>query len=172
MLEDMAYDAFEAARTDDYAGMRAALADILATSTRMIDHAARLWTDRLIVVVGAPGDNDGELAFRVDMIPDASGDGVTFSPDQMRGELMWVARMFLAYANQDVDSWRETWSLVPAGQLFTYVERLLTTMAKTTLAYEEAHAEAGPTEACCAVHGWIAANPVKTGQMLAKAHLN
>lgn len=171
MLEDMANDAFDAARVDDYTSMRAALADILGTSARMIDQATQLWTERLVVVLAGPTD-DSNIAFRVDMIPDASGDGVTFTPDQLKRELTWVAGMFLAYANRDNDSWREGWSLVPAGKLFTYVERLLTTMAKTTIAYEEALAGQAPASPCCPVHDWIIADPVTTGQRLAKAHLN
>jgi hypothetical protein len=172
MIEDLAHDAFTAARSSDVAGMRAVLADILAAPPSMVATAVGLWMDRLLFAIGGGDDTDGQLNLKVTMTADDGGSDETWVPINLQAELAWVGQMFIAYAHQDIDTCRRLWSTVPAGHQFIYTERLLTTMATTTLAYEEVHAATPAGERCCAIHAWMFNDPAATGGLFAKAHLN
>jgi hypothetical protein len=165
MIQDLAYDAFQSYRDGDRDGMRTAIDEIMSVDQLdAVDVAVRLWLDRAIVVIGAERFDNGTINLKVDMVADNSGDG-TAVPPAMVGvqDISWAGNLFAAYVHGDIPAWRRLWDSIPAGRRYAYVERVLTTMATTALAYEEINQE----EPCCKIH-----DPATVGDRIAKAHLN
>lgn len=172
MIEDMAHDAFTAARKGDRAAMRATLTDIVAVGDRFTERATRAWMERLLVIIGDPFGPGGQITLKIEMTPDNAGTDETFTLDQVRAELAWVGQMFMSYAMQDEEQLAKLWTAIPAGQMVDYAERLLLTMAKTTLAYEEAAHARAATPPNSVIRAWITSDLQTTGDRLAHAHRN
>jgi hypothetical protein len=172
-IEDLAKDAFEAALAGDTERMQLELAEIVTGTPVTLDTAVQLWIDRLIITIGGshtPATT--ELKLSVEMTPDDSSTGQAFPLSQMRSEIAWVGQMFIAHAQRDVQMWRQLWAEVPHYQVAAYTQRLLTTMAKSTAAYQEQWLTQPPAEVCCAIHAWLIDDPATTGARLAVAHRN
>ena len=168
MIEDVAHEAFLACRAGDEERMRAAVGDIVAGPAARIDNAFQLWMDRVMIVAVAMVDS-GSVNFSVEMVSDNSGTGQAEQLNTLIDELAWIGRMFAAYANRDLEAWLALRMMVPPGQEMGYVTRMLTTMTKTAVSYEE-----NPPEpvTCCEIHEWIWQDPAATCARVAKAHLN
>lgn len=166
MIEDLAHEAFRAARAGDAAGAGRAVDTIARCSENVVDTAVRLWIDRVLVLLG--DRHAAGVRITVNMVADESGDGVPTPLDRLRTELAWVGNLFAAHAGGDVAAWHQLRASVPAGKLPGHLYLMLTTMARTSLAYEEDHEPAR----CCGIHAWITADPAATGELVAHAHLN
>jgi len=166
MIEDLAHDAFQAARDGNQGAVYAALNE-LVWSDVALNTAAQTWMDRLLVVAGA--QLDSEVRLRVEMLPDNSSTGLP--PAVLPETVIWVGKVFVAYAAGGMGDWRRLWDEVPPARRYAHAARLVDVMAKTCLAYEE-DLTANPPERCCAIHAWTLGDPARTGALLAKAHLN
>lgn len=169
MIQDLAREAFHAARVGDLAGMRAALESI-GPEGQPADTAVRAWMDQLLIWVGEPAGDD-TVNLKVEMVADDSGTGTPAPPADLYGEVTWVGQLFVTYAGGATHPWFNLRDAIPAGREAAYLERTLTIMAKTTLAYEE-DAAGQQYELCHPICGWVYGDPAATGDRLAKSHLN
>jgi len=181
MIQDVAHAAYEAVQDNDRDAMDAAVSEILSREPYDIDTAMRAWVDRTVVLMGHGAG--GNVRLKLGMISDHSGTGV---PDPLQKvkppDVAWAGKMFLAHVRRDAAKWTRLLSDVPVGALRLYVERMLTTMAVTALAYEEGigdedddeEGDQDDPEIDCddPIHVWVSADRRATGRRIAKAHLN
>ncbi len=180
MVEDLAHTAYEAAQGGELDAMHDAVTEILIRGPFGIDTAVQAWMDRTIVMIGHV--LDGRVRLKIAMISDHSGTGLPELLQQVRRpDVAWAGQLFLAHAERDRATWAALWAAVPAGQIRLYVERVLTTMAVTALAYEEGRDSDDDKEGHTAAHDLVCNDPIHrmvaadrraAGRRLAKAHLN
>lgn len=136
-IEDLALAAYHAALARNQDDVHHTVAEILSRPVADIDAAATWWMDRTMAEIGPPLGGDIEL--RVEMVADDSGDGIPSPVQQITSdEVAWVGRFFIAHVHRDLRLRWELWDAVPAGQIRSYLCRLLTTMTCTALAHQDA----------------------------------
>jgi hypothetical protein len=167
MIQDLAGDAYSAARDRDAGTVELTVNRIISRGQADLDFAMRLWMDRTIIAMSGGGMRNKRIRLKVGLESEHATDATGPAP-QLPQDVTWTGEFFLAYANQDRDLWRELWEAVPPDDTFTYVKRLLTTMTLTALSYQD---DPDPPGGCW-LHRMISADPVAAGDRAAKAHLN
>lgn len=167
MIEDLASAAFDAARDHEQDTVSGLVDQLLLHGTGAVDSAMTWWMDRALVVMYPHPDLGVEL--RVELESEHSDGGEPTPADQLPADVAWTGEMFLAYCTRSADAWRALWQQVPDAATGVYVRRMLTTMAKTALAYEE---EAPESVTCCQFHRRVIPDLAVTAARMAKAHLN